>query len=141
MSSTSAYSDSTGAEIEYSPIFTTMYKEGLTAPLFSLAILRDVSGPAGYLTLGGLPPVSYNAHFATTPILVTSIQNYPKTYDFYTINIDGLTVKDRTLPGSGGSIQYIVRLLHVALPYPVSLIGKFHLLLTSYSHRWIPVRL
>jgi hypothetical protein len=91
-----------------------MYKDRLIAPLFSLAILRDVSGPAGYLTLGGLPPIPFVPIFTSTPILITTIDGYPKTYDFYTINIDSLTVNGKSLSSSGGSkIQYIVR-LHVA---------------------------
>lgn len=79
-------------------------------PLFSLAILRDVSGPSGYLTLGGLPPIDFVPDFTSTPILITSIQGYPSSYDFYTINIDGLKLNDKELTAAGGSgIQYIVR--------------------------------
>lgn len=109
MSSTSAYSDSTGQQITYDPLFTTMYKEGVIPPLFSLAILRDTSGPSGYLALGGTPPVNYVQEYTSTPILITSIQYYPKTYDFYTINIDGVTINGRSYADAGGSdIQYIV---------------------------------
>jgi hypothetical protein len=66
-----------------------MYTEGLIPPLFSLAILRDVSGPSGYLALGGVPPIDFVQNFTSTPILITTIEGYPKTYDFYTINING----------------------------------------------------
>ena len=92
----------------YSPIFTTMYKDGLIPPLFSLAILRDISGPSGYLALGGVPPVDFVQDFTSTPILITTIEGYPKTYDFYTININGVILDGITVPGSGGNIQYIV---------------------------------
>lgn len=78
-------------------------------PLFSLAILRDVSGDSGYLALGGVPPISFTQDFTSTPILVTSISGYPDAYDFYTINIDEVVLNGESVSGSGGSdIQYIV---------------------------------
>ena len=84
-----------------------MYEEKLVDPYFSLAILRDVSGPSGYLTLGGLPPIEFNETFATTPILVTSISGYPKNYDFYTIEVDSINLNGKALSG-GSAAQYIV---------------------------------
>ncbi|PWY82099.1 acid protease [Aspergillus heteromorphus CBS 117.55] len=106
---TSAYSEQTDEQVEYNGIITSMWKDGLIDSYFSLAIERDVSGDAGYLALGGLPPVSYTGDFATTPILVTNIEGYPDTYDFYTINIDSMTLNGETLSGAGGdSVQYIV---------------------------------
>lgn len=84
-------------------------KNLIAAPLFSLAILRDVSGDAGYLALGGVPPISFTQDFTSTPILVTKITGYPDTYDFYTINIDEVVLNGATVSGSGGTgIQYIV---------------------------------
>lgn len=107
---TSAYSDRTEEQEEYNPIFTTMYEDGLIDSYFSLAILRDVSGDAGYLTLGGLPPVNFTETWTTTDILITSISGYTKAYDFYTINIDSVSINGETVSSSGGSdIQYIVR--------------------------------
>lgn len=86
-----------------------MYTEGLVAPLFSLLITRDISGPAGYLALGGLPPVSFHSNFTSTPILITNIGHYPKALDFYTINIDSVLLHRHPIVGSGGKdIQYIV---------------------------------
>lgn len=86
-----------------------MYEEGKVLPLFSLAILRDVSGPSGYLTLGGLPPISFVPDFTSTPILITNIQGYPTSFDFYSINIDGLKVNNKEITAAGGSnIEYIV---------------------------------
>jgi hypothetical protein len=113
--STSAYNGTdptldntaTGEQIVYNPIFKTMYTDGLVAPLFSLAILRDISGDSGYLALGGLPPVNISGDFTSTPILVTTIEGYPQTYDFYTIAIEGLTVDGVTLPRSSKT-KYIV---------------------------------
>jgi len=97
-----------GEQIEYSPIFETMYTAGLVSPLFSLAILRDISGDSGYLALGGLPPVTINGSFTETPILITTIDGYPQTYDFYTINIEGITLDGKTVRRSSGATQYIV---------------------------------
>jgi Eukaryotic aspartyl protease len=84
-----------------------MYEDGLVDPYFSLAILRDVSGAAGYLTLGGLPPIDFNETWATTDILVTSIEGYPKEYDFYTIEVDSINVAGKAVSG-GASVKYIV---------------------------------
>lgn len=84
-------------------------KDLIASPLFSLAILRDVSGDAGYLALGGVPPISFTQDFTSTPILITSISGYPDTYDFYTINIDEVVLNGASVSGSGGTgIQYIV---------------------------------
>ncbi|KAI9648144.1 hypothetical protein NHQ30_002776 [Ciborinia camelliae] len=102
---TSAYDGST--QEVYNPIFTTMYKDGLVDSLFSLAIERDLSGAAGYLALGGVPPVSFVQDFASTPILVTSITGYPDTYDFYTINIEAAYLNGKSLSGAS-TPAYIV---------------------------------
>jgi Eukaryotic aspartyl protease len=90
-----------------------MYTDKLVAPLFSLAILRDISGPSGYLSLGGTPPVHWVGDFTSTPILITSITGYPKTYDFYTIKVDSIKLGSKTLPGatyivdSGTTLNYV----------------------------------
>ena len=114
--STSAYAGTnpandnskTGEQIVYNPIFTTMYEDGLVAPLFSLAIERDVSGPAGYLALGGVPPVNFTQDFTSTPILITTIEGYPQTYDFYSINIDGVYINGKAASSSASEPIYIV---------------------------------
>lgn len=85
-----------------------MYTDGLVSPLFSLAILRNISGDSGYLALGGLPPVNISGDFTSTPILITTIDGYPNTYDFYTINIEGISINGRTARGSSSATQYIV---------------------------------
>lgn len=112
---TSAYEGTVAADdktqVAYSPIFTTLYNDNLTEPIFSLAIERDTSGAAGYLTFGGLPPVDSVDNFTTTPILITSISGYPVKYDFYTIEIDGITVNGKEYTtGVAGETQYIVSL-------------------------------
>jgi aspergillopepsin I len=103
-------------------------KDLIASPLFSLAILRDVSGDAGYLALGGVPPISFTQDFTSTPILVTTISGYPDTYDFYTINIDEVVLNGASVSGSGGSsIQYIVSLS----PIPICLLSLTIANLTS----------
>lgn len=106
--STSAYKGET--QEEYSPIIESIINDGLiSSPIFSLGILRDVSGDAGYLALGGVPPISFTQNFTSTPILVTTISGYPDAYDFYTINIDEVVLNGKSVSKSGGTgIQYIV---------------------------------
>ncbi|PKX89325.1 pepsin-like aspartic protease [Aspergillus novofumigatus IBT 16806] len=94
----------------YNPIFATMYEQGLIDPVFSIVMNRNASNgtAAGYLTLGGLPPTDIKGNFSTTPILVTNIKGYRRDYDFYTVNIDGVALGNKSLPEAGGNIQYLV---------------------------------
>lgn len=133
ISSTSAYSTGKNSTLEvYNPIFTTMYKEGLVSSLFSLAISRNVSGPGGYLALGGLPSISFNQTFTTTPILITSVDGYSNSLDFYTINIDGVTLNGNAVNSSGGSdIQYIVCFHKTYRPLFCIFLTNIELLLTG----------
>lgn len=85
-----------------------MYEDGLVAPLFSLAIERDLEGPSGYFAIGGVPPVDFVQNFTETPILVTTIEFYPNSLDFYTIEIEGLTINGVAIANSADSVQYIV---------------------------------
>jgi hypothetical protein len=59
----------------YSPFFNSLYQQGQVEPYFSLALERTpltaLTGPGGYLTLGGLPPVSYTANFSSVPVEIT----------------------------------------------------------------------
>ena len=50
----------------YDPIFTTMHKQGVTAPVFSVAM--DGRNGTGWLAFGGIPPVDYVGEFSSTPI-------------------------------------------------------------------------
>jgi hypothetical protein len=98
-----------GGPILYNPIFHTIYNQGLSPPLFSLALERDISGPDGYLALGGLPPVPFVDNFTSTPILLTTFPGSPSAFAFYTINIDGFSLNGKSLPVVGGpDIQWIV---------------------------------
>jgi len=99
----------TGKPFLYNPIFFQMVSDGLVPDLFSLAIERDISGAAGYLALGGLPPVSIDGPFASTPLLVFTYEGTSYGYLYYTINIDTILLHGKPLPGSGGTgVQYIV---------------------------------
>lgn len=95
--------DRRGGHIPYNPIFTTMWKNNLTAPLFSLALARN-KNEHGVLAFGGLPghPVRYSTAFARTPIEYTTITstmmiNGTSTrvnrteYQMYTINAENFS--------------------------------------------------
>ncbi|TVY85672.1 putative aspartic-type endopeptidase, partial [Lachnellula willkommii] len=94
----------------YDPLFTSMFKQKLIPHnYFSLIIERDLSGPAGYLSFGGVPNIAFTQNFTATPIIITSIVGYPKAMDFYTINIDGLALNGHPVAASGGgAIEYII---------------------------------
>jgi Eukaryotic aspartyl protease len=95
--------DRRGGNIPYSPIFTTMWKNNLTAPLFSLALARN-KNEDGVLAFGGLPghPVRYSTTFARTPIEYTTITStttvngtttsFNQTeYQMYTISVENFS--------------------------------------------------
>jgi len=87
-----------------------MYKDNLIPnDYFSLIIERDTSGPAGYLAFGGVPDIAFTQNFTSTPIIITNIEGYPDSTDFYTINIDNVQLKGAAISSSGGSaVEYIV---------------------------------
>ena len=99
---TSAYSgsdptlDDDSTKVGYNPLFTSMYTQGLVAPVFSLAIQRgDQAG--GLLALGGLPPVQHSPYFACTPFQMTTLENVASpVYQYYSIAFDGLTYANHT---------------------------------------------
>lgn len=77
----------------YNPIFTNMYTKGFVAPLFSIALDRNLGGQ---LAIGGLPPVSYFPIFASSPfqLLTTASSAVEDTsstsaYTLYTITTGG----------------------------------------------------
>ena len=81
--------------------------------MFSLALERQTSGPAGYLAFGGLPPVNVTGNWTSTPILITTIQGYPRTYDFYTIQVNSVNIGGKNWRGG----NYIVcSYLHFYVP-------------------------
>jgi hypothetical protein len=60
-----------GDKAPYDPIFTSMWKKGLSAPVFSIAIQE---GKGGYIGFGGLPPVNYVNDFASAPIEMINVR-------------------------------------------------------------------
>ena len=81
-------------QIPYDPIFTSMYKRGGVAPLFSIALDRN---EGGQLAIGGLPKgISFFPVFASSPfqLLTTSGSGQVgtssnKAYTLYTITTNG----------------------------------------------------
>jgi hypothetical protein len=73
----------------YDPVFTSMYKQGLIDPVFSLAINRGPENePAGVLALGGIPPEFQNLKYARTPIIQSNLfddTSISAEYQFYSI--------------------------------------------------------
>ena len=90
-----------GGNSDYSPIFTTMYKKGLVAPYFSLALNRQKEAP-GVLALGGLPeaPIKYNNTWAKSPMQYLTFDNKDPLkkpygdfdYRLYRLSIDGFAI-------------------------------------------------
>lgn len=94
-------------QIQYDPVFTTMYTRGYVLPLFSLAIERSSAtngtAPGGLLAIGGLPPVPFRPFFASAPFQLLNVNNAAVpaadsqkadpdlAYTFYAITIQGLT--------------------------------------------------
>ncbi|KAL2862606.1 pepsin-like aspartic protease [Aspergillus lucknowensis] len=60
-----------GEEHPYNPLFVNMYRRGLVAPYFSLALDRlpsdQESGSGGVMVLGGLPDVNLTSNWTTVP--------------------------------------------------------------------------
>jgi hypothetical protein len=91
-------SDRKSANIAYSPIFTSMTRLNLTAPLFSIALGRD--GKPGVVAFGGLPGssvVRYSSNFARANIEFLSMATEDGTirqqteYQMYTITADSFS--------------------------------------------------
>jgi hypothetical protein len=66
---TTAKSDRKGANIPYDPVFTSMWKQKLVAPYFSVALNR-AGEPPGAIALGGLPgpSIKYQDNWAKSPM-------------------------------------------------------------------------
>jgi hypothetical protein len=90
--------DVAGLTIPYNPLFTSMYKENLTAPLFSIALDREITRSAqaagGVLAIGGIPNIPHGTSWAAANLSAVSIDSttgQPK-YQFYAITVDGWAV-------------------------------------------------
>ncbi|KAI4723941.1 acid protease [Aureobasidium sp. EXF-10728] len=90
--------DIAGMTIPYNPLLTSMFAQNLTAPLFSIALDRDVSRSAqsagGVLAVGGIPDIPHGTFWASANISVLGIDastGQPE-YQFYSIVVDGWAV-------------------------------------------------
>ena len=93
----------------YDPVFTHMYKSGLSPSFFALALQRGSSG--GYLAFGGLPPVNITSEFTSTPIELYNIPGSNVSIQaYYSITPDAFVIgsESGTTSSSKNSDQYIV---------------------------------
>ncbi|KJX97658.1 hypothetical protein TI39_contig475g00016 [Zymoseptoria brevis] len=96
---TSAYRGATGkntGRVLYNPIFVNMYTNSGVAPVFAIALDRDISA-GGVISLGGVPNVPTGRYQARTRVIPAQV-NGPgglPVYEFYTIDIDGFAISDR----------------------------------------------
>jgi hypothetical protein len=86
----------------YDPIFTSMWKQGLVEPWFSLSLERPssdyaVSGLGGYLGLGELPAVPFDMDsWAVKPVEITNgipgaFTNNTQEITEWTLTVDGVS--------------------------------------------------
>lgn len=127
----------TGGKKDYSPIFTTMHKQNLTAPHFSLALNRR-SEPPGVLAFGGLPDASikYNDTWAKTPMQYLTFNNDDPTkkpfgdfdYRLYRTSIESFTIGNTPAitPSKGGKTQVSVDSGTAAMLLPADIAKTFN---------------
>ncbi|QIX01884.1 hypothetical protein AMS68_007401 [Peltaster fructicola] len=92
---TSAYAgtdptqDVRGRQLKYSPLFNSIFSQGLASPIFSIAMSRDPNS-AGLLAIGGIPNIQHSPSFVTVPIQPVGINTTNQlVYQYYSIIIDG----------------------------------------------------
>lgn len=93
--------DIAGLTIPYDPLLTSMFKENLTTPLFSIALDRDVTRSAqsagGVLAVGGIPNIPHGTFWSSSNITVIGMDattGQPE-YQFYAISVDGWAVSSK----------------------------------------------
>lgn len=86
--------------LPYNPLVNTMHEQGLIESYFSLALSRSPQNKStafgGYLTFGGLPPVSHSSEFTVVPVEITEALplNYTsgeRVRSYWTTTVDGVT--------------------------------------------------
>ncbi|KAK5136641.1 hypothetical protein LTR08_002655 [Meristemomyces frigidus] len=81
------------AAVLYTPWIFNAIEKGLIEPMFSLAIERGEDGEkGGQLALGGLPNVTFNHTFTSTPFQITELPRSDaaaKNYSYYAITPTG----------------------------------------------------
>lgn len=100
---TSAYTGNNPAKdnpqtnnVHYTNWIDNAIDEGKIDSLFSIAIERGANGGGGQVALGGLPTISFDHTFASTPLEIHSFTpRHPieaKNYTYYTIQPDAIVV-------------------------------------------------
>lgn len=97
----------------YDNLFVQMANDGLIDPYFSITLERTpfdaVTGPGGYITLGGLPPVPHSDDFATVPVVTIPL---PEQYwidgklqrTWWAANVDGIKYGSASAGMSSGNM-------------------------------------
>ncbi|OTB04616.1 hypothetical protein M426DRAFT_11503 [Hypoxylon sp. CI-4A] len=93
--------DSEYLSVPYSPVFTSMVKNGLVEPYWVIAMARNSS--LGAISVGGMPPIDVSkSDYEETPILITNIIPRESTAyqpSFYTIVPSGFRYGHTTATG------------------------------------------
>lgn len=85
-----------GKAFKYNPFFDNLYRNNITAPVFSMALTRDPqrTGQGGVMALGGVPNIPYAPTWISAPILPVGINGTSGeiNYQFYTVTVDGFSI-------------------------------------------------
>lgn len=85
-----------GTALKYNPFFDNLYRNNVTAPIFSMALTRDPqrTGQGGVMGLGGIPDIPYAPTWISAPILPVGINTTSGEiiYQFYTVTVDGFAI-------------------------------------------------
>lgn len=85
-----------GTALKYNPFFDNLYRNNVTAPVFSMALARDPqrTSQGGVMALGGIPDIPYAPTWISTPILPVGINTTSGeiSYQFYTVTVDGFAI-------------------------------------------------
>ena len=85
-----------GKAFKYNPFFDNLYRNNITAPVFSMALTRDPNrtGQGGVMALGGIPDIPYSPTWISSPILPVGINGSSGeiNYQFYTVTVDGFSI-------------------------------------------------
>ncbi|KAG9640593.1 acid protease, partial [Aureobasidium melanogenum] len=90
--------DIAGLNIPYNPLLTSMFVQNITAPIFSIALDRDVTQSAqsagGVLAVGGIPNIPHGKFWAAANISVVGVDSTTgqPEYQFYAVEVDGWAV-------------------------------------------------
>lgn len=103
---TNITADSRSSQVQYDPLFTSMYSQGDVDSLFTLTMKRG--NGSSTLAIGGLPPAEpgfENLEFTSVPIEIMMLnpgQNpaFSKQNSYYTITPDGFAYKNATSSGN-----------------------------------------